>query len=63
VFFLTPEDQKMFMTIIGILMFLGILLAASLCIIAGHADSMLEDIEYEMREQSLEAVFENEKAG
>lgn len=53
----------MFMTIIGIIAFFGVLLAASLCIIAGHADSMLDDIEYEMREQSLEAIFENEKAG
>ncbi len=53
----------MFLTLIGIITLLGVLLAASLCIIAGHADSMLEDIEYEMREKSLEEIFENEKAG
>jgi hypothetical protein len=53
----------MFITIVGIAAFLGVLLAASLCMIAGHADRMLEEIERDIRDKSLETIFDNEKAG
>ncbi|GEM_PF-5734852 len=53
----------MFIAILAIVAFLGALLAASLCMIAGHADDMLEEIESTMRERSLEKLFDNEKVG
>lgn len=53
----------MFIAVIGMITFFGVLLAASLCIIASHADAMLEEIERELREKSLEEILEKERAG
>ena len=51
----------MFIAVIGMITFFGVLLAASLCIIAGHADNMLDEIEREMREKSLDDIFRKER--
>ncbi len=53
----------MFLVVLGSAAFLGAILAASLCVIAGHADNMLEDIEQEMKGKSLEALFDKERVG
>jgi hypothetical protein len=51
----------MFIAVIGMITFFGVLLAASLCIIAGHADNMLDEIEREMRAKSLDDIFRKER--
>ncbi|MFQ6103692.1 MAG: hypothetical protein ACE5OP_05295 [Candidatus Glassbacteria bacterium] len=59
----TPGESVMFIALLGIMAFLGVILTASLCMIAGHADRMLEEIEQEMRQKSLEVLFHDEKTG
>ena len=59
----THGDYEMFLVVLGSAAFLGAILAASLCVIAGHADNMLEDIEQEMKGKSLEALFDKERVG